>query len=108
MDIGGKMEFKEVLEDLMSKRELTISQLAKDTGISKSSIHGFLNGVEPQLSRMLTLANYFSVSLDFLTTGTGHAYELLDQTLTVYVEKKQYEVTIKKIRKNHKRTSHEN
>lgn len=97
------MEFREVLADLMGKRELTLSKLSRDTGIPKSSLHGFLNGVEPQLSRIKILANYFGVSLDFISTGSGHVYELLDQTLTVHVQKTQYEITIKKIGKNSKK-----
>lgn len=91
------MEFKQVLASLMASKELSITKVAKDTGISKSSLHGFLNGVEPQLGRIVTLSNYFGVSIDFLSTGKGHAFELSEQTLTVSVQKKQYEVIIKKI-----------
>ncbi len=91
------MEFKEVLASLMASKELSITKVAKDTGISKSSLHGFLNGVEPQLGRIMILAKYFGVSIDFLSTGKGHVFELAEQTLTVSVQKKQYEVIIKKV-----------
>jgi transcriptional regulator with XRE-family HTH domain len=97
MKLGESMEFKDVLESLMANKEVSITKMAKDTGISKSSIHGFLNGAEPQLSRLKDLAEYFGVSIDFLSTGNGHVFELAEQTLTVSVQKKQYEVIIKKI-----------
>ncbi|MCM2350175.1 MAG: helix-turn-helix domain-containing protein [Bacteriovoracaceae bacterium] len=89
------MEFKTILTSLMKERGVTLSQLAKDTKISKSSLHGFLNGAEPSLSKVQALAKYFGVSMDFITTGEES--DPIGQLLKVDVHKGTYEVTIKRL-----------
>lgn len=89
------MEFKDVLASLVEEREITLSQLAKDTGIAKSSLHGFLNGAEPSLSKLQVLAKYFEVSMDFITSGEDK--DLIGQLLKVDIHKATYEVTIKRL-----------
>lgn len=89
------MEFKDVLASLMEEKEITLNQLAKDTGIAKSSLHGFLNGAEPSLSKLQVLAKYFKVSMDFITTGQDA--DPIGQMLKVDIHKATYEVTIKRL-----------
>lgn len=82
------MQFKNILESLMLKKGISLSKLAKDTGISKSSLHGFLNGAEPTMSKIKVLADYFNVSMDYLSTGENYRYESFNST---------FEITIKKV-----------
>lgn len=82
------MQFPNTLENLMLKKGISLSRLAKDTGISKSSLHGFLNGAEPTMSKIKVLADYFQVSMDYLSTGKNFKYESFDST---------FEITIKKV-----------
>lgn len=89
------MEFKDVLVSLMKERNISITQLAKETRIAKSSIHGFINGAEPPLSKARTLAKYFGVSMDYMTTGEEP--DPIGQMLKVDVHKGTYEVTIKRL-----------
>jgi transcriptional regulator with XRE-family HTH domain len=89
------MEFKQVLSSLIEEKGITLSQLAKDTGIAKSSLHGFVNGAEPSLSKLKTLAEYFGVSMDFITSGKDS--DPLGQLLKIDVHKASYEVTIKRL-----------
>jgi transcriptional regulator with XRE-family HTH domain len=89
------MDFKQVLTSLIEERGITLSKLAKDTGIAKSSLHGFVNGAEPSLSKLKTLAEYFNVSMDFLTSGQDN--DPLGQLLKVDIHKATYEVTIKRL-----------
>lgn len=89
------MEFKDVLNSLMRERGITLTKLAKDTGIAKSSIHGFMNGAEPPLTKAKALAEYFGVSLDFMTTGKES--DPIGQMLKVDIHKGTYEVTIKRL-----------
>lgn len=89
------MEFKDVLTSLTKERGVTLSQLAKDTKIAKSSLHGFLNGAEPSLSKVKVLADYFGVSMDFITTGEDR--DPLGQMLKVDFHKACYEVTVKRL-----------
>ncbi|MEX0798075.1 MAG: helix-turn-helix transcriptional regulator [Bacteriovoracaceae bacterium] len=61
------------LEKLMkASRIKTLSGLAEKTSISKSALHGYLNGVEPSLKNLVTLADYFHVSLDYLVGKTNN------------------------------------
>lgn len=89
------MEFKAVMASLMKEKGVSLTQLAKDTGIAKSSLHGFLNGAEPSLSKVRTLADYFGVTMDFITKGEDS--DPIGQLLKVDVHKATYEVTIKRL-----------
>ncbi len=89
------MEFKEVLQSLMKEKGISITELAKQTRIAKSSIHGFLNGAEPPLSKIKSLSEYFGVSMDFLCTGKES--DPIGQLLKVDVHQGTYEVTIKRL-----------
>jgi len=89
------MDFKVILASLMEERGITLTQLAKGTGIAKSSLHGFINGAEPSLSKVKALAEYFGVSMDFITSGKES--DPIGQLLKVDVHKGTYEVTIKRL-----------
>lgn len=91
------MEFKDILSNLMKERGISMSQLAKDTGIAKSSVHGFINGAEPPLNKVKTLAEYFKVSMDYMSTGEIYVGDPLEQLLKVEIHKACYEITVKKI-----------
>lgn len=55
------------LEKLMkASRIRTLSDLAEKTSISKSTLHGYLNGVEPSLKNLVSLSDYFNVTLDYM------------------------------------------
>jgi transcriptional regulator with XRE-family HTH domain len=87
--IKSLKEFKDNLRDLRKKHGLSRQQLAKKTGISKTSLSGYEMGTSsPTLPKMCALADYFGVSLDDLS---GHEkfkiteiYEILLELLKVY------------------------
>lgn len=65
------MEFGERLKHLMDEKGVTVSQLSKQTSISKGAIKSYLN--EKSKPRMLTLFHlwdFFDVSLDYLMCRT--------------------------------------
>ncbi len=89
------MDFTSTLTSLMEERDLTLGKLSKETGISKSSLHGYLQGAEPSLTNLAKLASYFSISLDFLVTGKET--DPIEQLLKVEVHNGLYEVNIKRV-----------
>ena len=89
------MEFKTTLNSLMEQRGHSLGSLAKETGISKSSLHGYLQGAEPSLTNMMKLARFYGVSLDYLATGSMP--DPIEQMLKVQVHSGLYEVNIKKV-----------
>lgn len=64
-----KNELANTLKSLLSKNKLTARQLAKETGISISTLSDVLNGRQISLKNLQILATYFDVSLDYLVNG---------------------------------------
>ena len=61
------MSFGNKLKKLRQDNNLTQNALAKAIGVSQKSIDFWEKGVnEPKLTYLIRLANYFSVSIDFL------------------------------------------
>lgn len=59
--------FVERLKELRIEKGLSLVQLAKETGISKSAISFWENGDRiPTALNIITLAKYFEVSADYL------------------------------------------
>lgn len=63
--------FTERLKELRAEQGVSQVLLAKSLGVSKGIVSLWENGLrEPTLSNLVALADYFCVSLDFLTGRT--------------------------------------
>jgi transcriptional regulator with XRE-family HTH domain len=51
---------------MKTKNISNLSDLAETTGLSKSVLHGYLNGSCPSIQNLIKLANIFNVSVDYL------------------------------------------
>jgi len=61
------MPFSDKLRQLRKENKITQMQLAKDINLNDRTIKRYEAGtVEPTLSVIISLANYFDVSLDYL------------------------------------------
>lgn len=61
----------EIFMQLMKSRKLSAYKVSKDTGITQATLSRWKNGrVSPSLETLQTLADYFDVSLDYLTGNT--------------------------------------
>ena len=59
--------FKDVLKNLRSEAQLGQVELAKKIGVSKGIISLWENGLrEPNMSSLISLAQFFKVSIDYL------------------------------------------
>lgn len=65
-----KNELSSTLKKLLSDNKLTARQLAKESGLSISTISDVLNGRSPSLKNLQLLATFFNVSLDYLVHGS--------------------------------------
>lgn len=65
-----KNELPKTLQKLISRNKLSARKVARDTGISISTISDILNGRQPSLRSLQTLSRYFDVSLDYLVNGS--------------------------------------
>ena len=59
------------LRELLRDRKITQSKLSSDVGILNQSISQYLDGsVTPPLEKLIRLADYFNVSIDYLLERT--------------------------------------
>ncbi len=60
-------KFNEHLKDLRKSRKVTQRQLAKEIGTSERGIQNYeLGARKPSFEKLIALADYFEVSLDYL------------------------------------------
>lgn len=66
------MKFSTRLENLLDERNLTQRQLATELHIAPSTLNGYLRrGREPDFDTLISLAEYFEVSTDYLLGATN-------------------------------------
>jgi transcriptional regulator with XRE-family HTH domain len=71
MSISASMELDKNLKKLMSVRNVTLAQLAKEVGIAKSTIHGWINGAHPRsVPELNKIATYFGLNIHELCFGS--------------------------------------
>ena len=63
---GDFMLMYQMIKKLCSDRKITMSELASQIGISKSTISRWNNDNSPSLDTAKKIADYFDVSLDYL------------------------------------------
>lgn len=65
--------FRERFALLMKQHEISNYRLHKDIGCSRSSVANWLDGKAlPDFERMVNLADYFDVSIDYLAGRTDN------------------------------------
>lgn len=59
-----------IFEQLLLERGVTTYKVSKDTGIAQSVFSSWKSGIStPKTDKMQKIADYFGVSLEFITTG---------------------------------------
>ena len=70
--------FNQTLKDLINSSGKTAKEIAKKTNISQAAMSYYINGkTEPTLNILITLADYFNVSMDYLV-GRENDYGLVE------------------------------
>jgi len=70
------------LKQLRNKKNVSQQAVADSIGISQQSINKYENhNIEPDISTLIGLANYFSTSIDYLVGNTeiGHIIEVVKE-----------------------------
>ncbi len=58
------------LKEIRKRKKLNQQQVAIDLNISREALSYYENGKrEPSLKMLITMSNYFNVSIDYLITG---------------------------------------
>lgn len=67
------MEFSTILKELRESRNITQDELAKRLRVSRPTIAGYeTKHRQPDFDKLIMIADIFSVSIDYLLTGSGH------------------------------------
>lgn len=70
------MQLSQTLDKLMQKNNVSAYKMSKDTGISDRLIGYWRSGEKlPGAENLLTIANYFGISVDYLLTGKENNQE---------------------------------
>jgi transcriptional regulator with XRE-family HTH domain len=71
-DNTPSLRLGEILKKEMKAKGLTISNLSKDCGISRTTIHNWIQGIGPSSNNipvLVKLCLYFDISLEYLLFG---------------------------------------
>lgn len=67
----------ERFEELLRKRNVTATDVARDTGVPRSTFTDWKKGRStPKLDKMVRIANYFGVPLEYLVGGEKSDYSI--------------------------------
>lgn len=95
MEKDRKIQLADSLKRLMTERNLTVSSISRKTGINKSTIHNYCNGVVPRnLPQLKKLAELFEISLTDLIFNTEKVPNPKNKNQNL---EGKYEVIIRKI-----------
>ena len=73
------MEFNDILKELRQKRGISQAKLADDLGVSKALIGHYEKGDrKPSFEMLEAIADYFNVTLDYLTGKDDKSVYYLD------------------------------
>lgn len=99
-----KLNLSDYLENELRRRQISLSKLASETGISKATLHGWLSGVSPKLTpkniaHLESLSDYLGVSVLKLLLGELR----LDKTQILFSStfrdgKSSYKLTVEKLK----------
>ena len=68
--VNGEQIMYEIFAKLLEERGVTPYQVFKATGVAQSSLSDWKNGKsKPKYEKMVKIADYFNVSVDYLLTG---------------------------------------
>lgn len=89
--------FRERLKDLMDKRSLNASDLARKAGVPRSNIQAWLTGASPNIEQLGKCALILEITVDELYFGTKPKSGLDHLLEELEVHNEVYRISIKKI-----------
>ncbi len=84
------------LKKIMKSNGYSLSKLASELKIPKSTIHGWLNGVEPKsIIELKRLSDHLEIPLDELCFGEGHCAVLKKTNIKITIDDQEFELILK-------------
>jgi len=91
------MILKKNLNEFLKKNKISISELAKETGVPKSNISKWLSGSTPNLEQLDKVAQFFNLSIEELAFGRETKNSINDIIDKFEIHSGLYEINIKKV-----------
>ena len=91
------LRVKEQLNEILKQRDISVSSLARKTGVPKANIQSWLTGSTPNIEQLDKVAKSLGVSLEFLAFARSEeekAEALLEKVL---VHTGTYEISVRKV-----------
>ena len=80
----SEFKFSKNLNDYLLSNNLSLSEFSRQIEFPVSTLHGWVNGVEPKSIRDLKkVATYLNLSIDELCFGEGKSYLETDVDITI-------------------------
>ena len=92
------LRIKTVLKDIMKSKGITLANIAKETGVPKTTISEWLNNRHPNVVQAAAVANYLGVSLHTLLFGEEDKQEPISKLLKEDLFSGTFEITVKRVR----------
>jgi transcriptional regulator with XRE-family HTH domain len=87
------MKLKVVLKGQMDSHGISLTDLAKETGVPKQTIHNWLCGSEPKsLGQVRSVARYFDLTIEELCYGEVERKSKVGSRLTNPIEEHENEI----------------
>lgn len=94
------MKLHLTLKELMKQADINATNLSKACGVPLSTLHGYLNEVEPKgLTHIKNLADFFDVSVDFLCFGEKDNHKEKISEYADEINAGVFEVVLRRIKK---------
>lgn len=86
------------LKEVLEMKALKLTELSELSGVSLSTLHGWINGAEPKtIAQLKKVSEALNVSLDYLCFGSDELtiLESINNELSIG----EYEIVLRKIKK---------
>ncbi len=88
----------ETLRKILVERDISVTALAKMSSVSRSNLHQWLQGANPNISQLVQVAKALNVTVDFLLTGISEPEPDLNKLFSsAQIFSGHFEITVKKL-----------
>ncbi len=94
--------FEKKLKSLLETHNLSVTELAKRTGVPKTNIQSWLTGTSPNVVQVDKVATYFNMTVDELVFDRKPKSSLESFLSEIHIHEGVYKVQISKLVKNNK------
>lgn len=88
-----------ILREVLEEKNLSVTALARESGVPKTNIQGWLDGASPNINQLDQVAQYLGVSIDYLAFGRDDSEKWDELLEKVHIHTGLYEITVKKVNK---------